>query len=98
MKFNPNEDFSKNISKLLLVLQNMLKNQKIDQKELNDFFGKKNINLNVCFFTFLPYSLEDLEGLDAEDLDENGNPIEFDLKFELNKDDMDFLGKHGLKF
>ena len=105
MKFNPNEDFNKNVSKLLSLLKNMLKNQKIDPKELNEFFGKKDINLNLCFFTFLPFPLDDLDEADIEELGEEGiNDLihksndSADLKFELNHHDLDFLKKHGMKF
>jgi len=105
MKFNPNEDFNKNVSKLLTLLKNMLKNQKIDNKELNEFFGKKDINLNLCFFTFLPFPLEDLEDIDLDDLAEEGavdgeskKNSDDDLKFELSPHDLDFLRKNGMKF
>ena len=104
MKFNPNEDFNKNVSKLLTLLRNMLKNQKIDNKELNEFFGKKDINLNLCFFTFLPFPLEDLEDLDLDELEEGLHDASHkgrdgeELKFELNSHDLKFLKKNGLTF
>lgn len=106
MKFNPNEDFNKNVSKLLTLLKNMLKNQKIDNKELNDFFGKKDINLNLCFFTFLPFPMEEMDDVDLEEMmdeelvgEENKVTKDaVDLKFELNSNDLDFLKKNGIKF
>jgi hypothetical protein len=107
MKFNPNEDFNQNVSKLLSLLKNMLKNQKIDNKELNEFFGKKDINLNLCFFTFLPFPMDELDEMELDELSEEGlseylsrkrdrDPEE--LKFEITNSDMDFLKKHGIKF
>ena len=107
MKFNPNEDFNQNVSKLLALLKNMLKNQKIDNKELNEFFGKKDINLNLCFFTFLPFPLDDIDEMDLDDISEEGfseylnkkREKEGDeLKFEITTSDIDFLKKHGIKF
>jgi hypothetical protein len=107
MKFNPNEDFNQNVSKLLSLLKNMLKNQKIDNKELNEFFGKKDINLNLCFFTFLPFPIDELDEMELDELSEEGlseyinrkRERDFDdLKFEITNSDMDFLKKHGIKF
>jgi len=105
MKFNPGEDFNQNISKLLTLLKTMMKNQKIDNKELNEFFGKKNINLNLCFFTFLPFPFEEFDEMDFEDMAEEGFGDYFgkkkaadDLKFEINNNDLDFLKKNGIKF
>ena len=106
MKFNSNEDFNKNVGKLLSLLKKMLKNQKIDNKELNEFFGKKDINLNLCFFTFLPFPLEELDDLDLDELSEEGlkgvlNNKEHEsdeLKFEITNHDLNFLKKHGIKF
>jgi hypothetical protein len=101
MKFDSNEDFTKNIGKLLALLQQMLKEQKIDNKELNKFFGKKNVNVNLCFFTFMPFSLDEWQGMEElmdEDMEGAGFPASESLTFELNKDDKDFLKKHGIKF
>jgi hypothetical protein len=108
MKFNPNEDFNQNVSKLLALLKNMLKNQKIDNKDLNEFFGKKDINLNLCFFTFLPFPMEELDELELDELSEEGfseyinnkkkDKEAEELKFEITTSDMDFLKKHGIKF
>ncbi len=105
MKFNPSEDFNQNISKLLLLLKNMLKNQKIDNKELNDFFGgKKNINLNLCFFTFVPFPFEEFDEMEFEEMgdelfsDISSGKKEEELKFEINSSDIEFLKKNGIKF
>jgi len=105
MKFNPGEDFNQNISKLLSLLKNMMKNQKIDSQELNDFFGKKNVNLNLCFFTFVPFPFEEFDEMDFEEMGEEGladmlgqRKDHDELKFEINNNDIDFLKKNGIKF
>lgn len=106
MKFNPNEDFSKNIGKLLSLLKRMLSRQKVEGKELNEFFNNKNVNLNLCFFTFMPLpfdEMEDMEGMDemmdeAFAQQENREEEMVELKFELNNHDLDFLKENGLKF
>ena len=106
MKFNPNEDFGKNVGKLLTLLKRMLSKQKIDSKELNEFFGKKDINLNVCFFTFMPFSFDEMEEMEMEEMmgqsfsefEGVGSAEADELKFELNKQDLDFLKQNGMKF
>ena len=112
MKFDPYEDFNQNVSKLLLLLRKMLKHQKIDNKEINEFFGggegKKNINLNLCFFTFLPYDMDminegEMEELAEEEMKEyfakkEKYSSEEELKFEINRTDRDFLKLNGIKF
>ncbi len=94
-------DFGKSINELLNLLKKILKSQKIGNSDLSSLLDQKNVNLNLCFFTFLPlteeefadfeYSLE--EYFSGEDFLESG-----DLKFEVTKNDLDFLKKNGLKF
>lgn len=100
MKFNPSEDFSKNIGRLLSLLKRMLSKQKVEGKELNDFFDKKNVNLNLCFFTFMPYTFDEMDEMDMDDMMDDDEMEEelVDLKFELNNKDLDFLKENGLKF
>lgn len=103
MKFNPNEDFHKNVNKLLSLLKNMLKGQKLDNKDLSDYFGKKDVNLNLCFFTFMPFPFDEYDDMDFDEMGDeeayntNAGDLEH-LKFEINSHDEDFLKKHGLKF
>jgi len=109
----PRDDHSKNIEKLFVLLQKILKNQG-DQPakdfpgvDLNSILnsGQKQINLNLCFFTFIPMSMDEMEDLEEsfEDImstEERGHKdhAEIDLKFELNSTDMAFLKTNGIKF
>ncbi len=98
-------DFGKNINELLSLLKKILKSQKTDNPDFSSLLDKKNINLNLCFFTFLPLSDEELEEFEYEleeyFLDEEpniGKDLKKDLKFEITRNDLDFLKQHGLKF
>jgi len=94
-------DFGDNIQELLKVLRKLLKSQKSGNVDLSSLLGKKDVNLNLCFFTFLPVCEEEMAELEAElaaelapELLEEGE----DLKFELSKRDLEFLRTNGLKF
>ena len=102
---NPHEEFNKNMQKLLVLLGKILRTNK-DQlgTDLNELINnKKSVNVNLCIFTFLPMSQEDME--DLEDMFDEMNGEEgqgFDpegeLKFELDSKDVDFLKTHGIRF
>ncbi len=98
---NEGNHFDKHIQELMLVLKKLLKSQKIGKQDLAGYLDKKNVNLNLCFFNFLPMSEEDLADLEFE-LQEGGEdePLseENELKFELSKKDIEFLKKNGLAF
>lgn len=94
-------EFGKNIHELLNLLKKILKSQKMGSTDLSSLLDKNNINLNLCFFTFLPLSEEEFADFEAELEDylyEEDDEQEKDLKFEINNTDLDFLKKHGLKF
>jgi hypothetical protein len=105
--FNHEEDFGKNMSKLLNLLRKIMKHQKFDNDELKTMFqdiskDKNSINFNV-FFALMPMSPEELEDLNGEFeelFEDEGyrDQIDADLKFELSTRDEDFLKKHGIKF
>lgn len=102
--FENHEDFERNMKKLLGLLKKILKDHKIEGHELGQIFDKASMNLNLCFFTFLPIGQEDFEEMEAafEELLEHGEVREVsgrdNIKFELNARDIDFLRKHGIKF
>ena len=96
--FQSGEEFERNMKKLVHILKKILKQYKIDGQDL-DIFDKKSMNVNLCFFTFLPVGQEDFEEMEAAfeeylDRKEKGE----DLRFELNHRDIDFLRKNGIKF
>lgn len=97
--FHGGEEFERNMKKLVHVLQKILKSYKVDGQDLGQIFEKKNMNLNLCFFTFLPVGQEDLEEMESafEEYLERGEK-KSDLQFELNSRDVAFLKRHGIKF
>lgn len=95
-------EFGKNIHELLSLLKKILRSQKVGtgNSDLSSLLDKKNVNLNLCFFTFLPMTEEEFADFEyelEEAMGESGEAAE-DLAFELTKGDMDFLKKYGLKF
>ncbi len=105
---DPHNEFSRNMQKLMILLGKILKSQK-DQvgSDFSEIFNsKKNINLNLCIFTFLPMAPEDMDDLEDmfEDLYVSGEggagsaAGDADLKFELDAKDVDFLKRNGIKF
>ena len=105
---DPHEEFNRNMQKLMVLLGKILKSQKeqvgMDFSEI--FNSKKNVNLNLCIFTFLPMTPEDMDDLEEvfEDMYVSGEGItasssgEPELKFELNARDVDFLKNNGIRF
>jgi hypothetical protein len=103
-----NEDLSRNLNKLLAILKKMMAQQGAQGKNLPPeiqqlFSDPKNIQLNLCFFSFLPVSpdaLDELEDALQESLvphqEEEGE--EDLLNFEITASDVDFLKKNGIKF
>lgn len=106
---NPQDEFNKNIQKLMGLLEKLLKSQKqdtgIDLNELTN--GKKSVNLNLCIFNFLSMSPEDMDDLEevfedmyagGDSMQQNSRGQEVELKFELNAKDEDFLKVNGIQF
>ena len=64
----PNEEFSNNIDKLLMLLKKILKQHKFGNNDLSQILEKGsykgNINLNLCFFTFFPMTPEEFEEIE----------------------------------
>ena len=105
---HPN-DMDGDIKKLLTLLKKILKNhpQGWDQisKLMEQKGDPKSFNLNLCFFTFIPMSPEEL--MEFEEMyDDYLNEVEESisrhddskLEFKLNTDDIDFLKKNGIRF
>ncbi len=94
-------EFGKNMKELLNLLKKILKSQKMGNVDLTALLESKNVNLNLCFFTFLPLSEEDFADFEYEmgELFAEEDPAEGgDLNSELTKNDLEFLKKYGLKF
>lgn len=105
---HPN-DMDGDIKKLLSLLRKILRNHPQGSDQLSKFMDyktdSKSLNLNLCFFTFIPMSPEEL--MEFEEMyDDYLNEVEESmarrddpkLEFKLNTDDIDFLKKNGIRF
>lgn len=104
---DPRDEFNRNMQKLMVLLQKIVRSQKnqpaLDFNEL--LHQKKQVNLNLFFFTFLPLTPEEMEELEESFEDfffgESGGArtsSEPELRFELSPRDLDFLKNNGISF
>lgn len=111
MNFDNGKDFDQNMNQLIHLLKKIIKNipnGKMPQGPFGkDFFGKdkdsSSINVNFCFFNFLPLTEEDLE--EMEDMmdqffteEQPRGDRARDLSSELNASDLEFLKRNGIRF
>lgn len=102
---NPH-DMDGDIVKLVALLKKILRNHPQMAEIANLMEQKKAFNLNMCFLTIvpmLPDELEELEGLYEEymshlDEFEGAAQKKARLEFKLNREDVSFLKKHGIRF
>lgn len=100
---NLHGDFDQNMSQFIQLLKKILTSH-IPQgqhfQELESLFKDQGINLNLCFFTFLPMTPQELD--EFEEIyerylfDEDRAPE--DLNENLSPADLDFLRRHGIRF
>ncbi|MBI4357707.1 MAG: hypothetical protein HY584_00255 [Candidatus Omnitrophica bacterium] len=92
------------IRKLLALLKKILKNHPQGSDQIAKLLDHKAVDLNLCFFTFVPMTPEDMmefedfyeELLDrSHDLSKRSRPK---IEFKLSSEDLDFLRKHGIRF
>ncbi len=106
MSFEEHKEFEKNMNQLIHFLSNMIKNiPHFPQAGFPKSSGKdkdSGINVNFCFFTFLPVASEDLDEMDEiyerflaeEEKMQNAS----ELSGELSASDLDFLRRNGIRF
>ncbi len=105
---NPERDkeFDQNLNQLLGLLKKMLKNlpmpgglSSASSHSPLPSPGKDGINLNLCFFTFLPLAPEDFDELD-EIYDQHLAEEKYseEIPLDLNPADLDFLRRNGIRF
>ena len=106
MSFEEHKEFEQNMNQLIRFLSKMIKNiPNFPQGGPPKFSGKdkdSGVNVNFCFFTFLPVNPEDLEEMDeiyerflAEEEKMQNN---CELSGELSPSDLDFLRRNGIRF
>ncbi len=100
---NLHGDFDQNMSQLIQLLKKILMNhipQGQQFQELQSLFKDHSINLNLCFFTFLPMTPQELD--EFEEIyerylfDEDRAPE--DLTENLSPADLEFLRRHGIRY
>lgn len=105
MNFDNGKDFDQNMNQLVQLLKKLIKNIPTGKMPQGNPFSKDkdsgSINVNFCFFNFLPISDEDLEEMeDMMDQFFTEDPREKsrDLSSELNASDLEFLKRNGIQF
>lgn len=106
MKPDGDKDFENNMGQLVNLLKKMMKSlpSQAGGAPFKQFPSKDpSINVNICLFSFLPMSPEELE--EWEDLyDQYMSGVDphsdnsSEMTMDLNASDLDFLKKHGLRF
>ena len=95
-------EFEKNMGQLLKLLKKILTShpQVGQMPELQSFLKGQGINLNLCFFTFLPMGPEDLDELEEiyDRYFTDGEKRHEDWSTDLSTSDIDFLRRNGIRF
>ena len=93
------------IRRLLALLKKILKSHPQGSEHISKFMDQKSFDLNLCFFTFVPMTPEDL--MEFEEMyhdfmsrsDESSSDDEdSQFELELNPEDIHFLKKNGIRF
>lgn len=99
MNFDPGKEFDQHMTQLVQLLKKIIKHiplgamPPVSGKEMKD----NGVNINFCFFNFLPMTEEEMEEID-EMLDQFGAEEERGLSSGLNSADMEFLKRNGIRF
>lgn len=101
MNHDKDRNFEQNMNQLISLLKKMLKNlpSQDQMSQASSFLKESGINLNLCFFTFLPVDAEELEEFEEiydQFLYQDERHEEFSR--ELSSEDLDFLRRHGISF
>lgn len=101
---NPEKDreFDRHMIQLVRLLKKILKNIPSQGPYSSLPFQSKesNINLNVCFFTFLPLTPEEWEEWEEiyDTYASQEEKLDEELSTDLSTADKDFLRKNGIRF
>ncbi len=100
---NFEREFEQNINQLVHLLKKIIKNLPGQGTGFGQFPGNSkdgNVQLNLCFFNFIPMTPEDMEELEEayeEALSQEERKGE-EVSGELSADDIEFLKKHGIRY
>jgi hypothetical protein len=96
------DEFERNMKQLLRLLKKIMRSHPGGSQFANllDSQAQDKINLNFCFFNFVPLTREDMEEMEesfAEIQNENGSEDASDGDdFGWNSEDSDFLKRYGM--
>ncbi len=98
---NPEREFENNMNQLVRLLQKLLENLP-GKPPFSQFQGKPaetGMNLNICFFNFMPLSSEEFEAFE-EAYEQAGfyEDRSEELSRKLSPSDMEFLRRNGIRF
>lgn len=107
MSPDPGKDFDQNMNQLVRLLKKIIKGLPFHPSAQQPFGAKNNtsspkepgVNINFCFFNFLPITDEEIEEMDAmydQFLADEEKSAE--LSPELNPSDVEFLRRNGIRF
>ena len=105
MNFEDHKEFDQNLNDLVHLLKKMIQNlPHLPQNSMPKFPKSKNgdVQVNFCFFNFIPMSPEDFEEVDEmyEQFlaEEERAEKRQDFSKELSASDIEFLRRHGIQF
>lgn len=106
MNSDSGKEFDRNMNQLVRLLKKIIKSLPGSGSMPSHLFPPKgkdkesNVQVNFCFFNFLPMSEEDLEELDEiyDQFLEDEEDKNFDFSQGLNPADLDFLRRNGIRF
>ena len=101
---NFEKEFEGNIKQLMQLLKKMMAQYpNLDKEEIIKFLKnpKNSPDVNIFFLNLAPLSSEefdDLEEIFEESLFADGGRFRGELKYEISRDDEEFLRKNGIRF
>lgn len=98
---NPERDreFDQSMNQLLGLLKKMLKNIPLQGPSSQSNLGKDSgINVNLCFFTFLPLAPEEFDELEEVYDHFLFQDEKEDFNSDLSPADIEFLRSNGIRF
>ena len=103
MNPDPGKEFDQNMNQLVRLLKKIIKGLPFGSKLPQEPFSKEKgsgINVNFCFFNFLPISEEDMDEMDAiyDHFLAEEEEKAADFSPDLSASDKDFLSRHGIRF
>jgi len=103
MKSDRDKEFEENMNHLVQLLKKILMSQPSNSSQLSELqslFKGQGMNVNLCFFTFLPMFPEDFEELEemCEQFLTDEDRRSEDMTTELSASDLEFLRKNGIRY